>query len=314
MGNPLISICIPAYKRVEYLSRLLNSIVSQKFADFEVVVTDDSPDQQVEKLCRSFESTLPITYFRNDQQLGTPGNWNESIRRARGQWIKLMHDDDWFVDDSSLGKLAEATIDHSGSFIVCPYINVFLETGKEETVYPGDWRIGTVARYPQVLMAKNCIGPPSVTLHRNDGRFIYDTHTKWVVDIDFYIRRLQTEKLHVVKDPLVKVGISQEQVTFSCVRHADVEIPENFYLFSKYDWRFLNHLLVYDFCWRLLRNFNIGTVEQIRAAGYKEDLPVVVHHIIGFQRRVPSFFLKRGVISKGLMFLHFCFNRNKLPK
>jgi len=47
-----ISICIPAYKNVGFLERLLHSISIQSFADYEVVITDDSPDDSVKNLYR----------------------------------------------------------------------------------------------------------------------------------------------------------------------------------------------------------------------------------------------------------------------
>jgi glycosyltransferase involved in cell wall biosynthesis len=46
--NPKISICIPTYKQVDKLEVLLRSIDSQTFRDFEVIVSDDSPDMDVE--------------------------------------------------------------------------------------------------------------------------------------------------------------------------------------------------------------------------------------------------------------------------
>jgi len=74
--TPFISICIPAYKRVHYLQRLLDSIDFQSYKNFEVVITDDSPDDQVEKLVHSYLQTLPVKYFRNEKSLGTPENCN----------------------------------------------------------------------------------------------------------------------------------------------------------------------------------------------------------------------------------------------
>ena len=86
-----LSICIPAYKNTTHLERLLESVKQQSFCDFEVVITDDSPDDTVQQLVSTFANSLPIRYFRNQQQLGTPENWNESIRHANGKWIKIMH-------------------------------------------------------------------------------------------------------------------------------------------------------------------------------------------------------------------------------
>ena len=48
--TPLISICIPAYKRAAFIKRLLDSIAIQSFQDYEVVITDDSPGDDVEQV------------------------------------------------------------------------------------------------------------------------------------------------------------------------------------------------------------------------------------------------------------------------
>src|SRR5882762_218068 len=125
-----ISICIPAYKRVSFLRRLLDSIQVQTYRHFEVVVTDDSPDNEVFELCRAHFLTGSIRYFKNEKKLGTPENWNESIRRARGEWIKLMHDDDWFANPVALKIFAEAVSQNPGKdFFFSCYSDVYLDEG-----------------------------------------------------------------------------------------------------------------------------------------------------------------------------------------
>src|SRR5580658_11022921 len=118
MSSIMISVCVPAFKRTDFLQRLLESISIQTFRDFEVVITDDSPDQAVRDLCDSYSGRFPLTYVRNERPLGTPENWNEAIRRSSGEWIKVMHDDDWFADKDSLGVFAAAAQGHpEASFI-----------------------------------------------------------------------------------------------------------------------------------------------------------------------------------------------------
>lgn len=311
--RPFISICIPAYKRVEYLSRLLHSIAEQEFQDFEVILTDDSPDPSVKQLADQFSSRFSLRYLKNEPALGTPENWNEGMRNARGEWIKLIHDDDWFSDSKSLGRYAAAAGSNPEALIIAPYTNVFLDEEREQTVFPENWRIRKIEKVPFALIARNCIGPPSVIMHRNDGKLFYDKATKWVVDIDFYIRRLPEERIVVLDQPAVKVGISKEQVTFSCVHHPEVEIPENLYLFDKAGWFQLQDILVYDFCWRLLRNLNIRKEEQIAAAGYKGKIPVIVSRMISSQALWPSFILRIGIFSKSLMLIHYFRNRKLIP-
>src|SRR5690349_12185678 len=113
--SPLISVCIPAYKHIDFLKRLLDSLTVQSFRDFEVVITDDSPDDSVKNLSAQYLNILPLRYFRNPVALGTPENWNEGIRQAKGQWIKLIHDDDWLASEHSLKLFADAINDNPGA-------------------------------------------------------------------------------------------------------------------------------------------------------------------------------------------------------
>ena len=56
---PFFSICIPAYKNTDYLKRLLDSISIQTFRDFEVIITDDSPDETVSTFINNYNAIKP---------------------------------------------------------------------------------------------------------------------------------------------------------------------------------------------------------------------------------------------------------------
>ena len=70
--HPFISICIPAYKHIDYVERLLTSLLDQTFTDFEVIITDDSPDESVSNLVTDYSNRLNLHYFKNTKALGTP--------------------------------------------------------------------------------------------------------------------------------------------------------------------------------------------------------------------------------------------------
>src|SRR5690242_13870038 len=133
MNTPYISICIPAYKRVAYLKRLLDSISVQTYTNYEVIITDDSPTENVLDFIKNYKSIQTIFYFKNSFNAGTPENWNESISKAKGNWIKLMHDDDWFASPDSLQLFYNATLSSNNCpFIFCAYNNV-LENSEKKT-------------------------------------------------------------------------------------------------------------------------------------------------------------------------------------
>ena len=52
MGKPKISICIPAYNNAEEVRRLLDSIFKQTFQDWEIILTDDSTNEEISVLVK----------------------------------------------------------------------------------------------------------------------------------------------------------------------------------------------------------------------------------------------------------------------
>ncbi len=312
MAQPTISICIPAYKRTDFLKRLLDSIAIQNYSSFEVLVTDDSPGTEVEDLCKLYNSKFSLQYFRNTTQLGTPENWNEAIRKAKGEWIKLMHDDDWFSRPDALGKFASVAEQDNSAMIFSSYYDVFLSSGKEKKVIPDGIRFRQLKKESATLLSRNIIGPPSVVIHRNDGKHLYDPKLKWLVDVDMYIRRLQNNKIIYLPEALIKVGVGDEQVTASVHGAAEVEIPEHFYFLEKTGIQRLRHMLVYDYWWRFIRNFSIMDESMLKKFGYQGNLHPVLKSMMNWQKRIPHFLLKSGFASKPIMFLHFLLHRHKL--
>ena len=101
---PKVSICIPAYNRADRLKKAIDSVLLQSFTDYEIVITDDSPDTLVEELVSGYNLPNKIKYYKNAVTLGSPENWNEAIRKATGKYIKILHHDDWLNFDDSLEK------------------------------------------------------------------------------------------------------------------------------------------------------------------------------------------------------------------
>ncbi|MGJ7031687.1 glycosyltransferase family 2 protein [Niabella hirudinis] len=310
--QPFISICVPAYQRPLYLKRLLDSIVIQDFEDYEVIVTDDSPDDTVRDLCASFDGIRHLTYHKNPTPLGTPSNWNAAIKQAKGAWIKLMHDDDWFAGSDALQQFAACAKANDDAFIFSAYSNVYEHNGPEKEMLPQKSRIRQTIKEPTVILAHNFIGPPSTTLHRNDGRHWYDPKLKWLVDIDMYQRRMQTDRLVYINKPLIKFYVSHTQVTAYTKNVGKVEIPEHFYFLEKTGIAKLRNLLVYDYNWRFIRNFNISNQDRIAQYGYNGPIHPVINAMIRTQSKIPRALLNNSFASKALMFLHYIRNRNRI--
>ena len=303
---PLISICIPAYRRLEYLQRLFNSIAIQTYKNYEVIITDDSPDNSVEAFIKDYRGIQNFHYFRNIKTLGTPENWNEAIRKANGIWIKLMHDDDWFADENSLQLFYEATLKNSEcSFIFSAYNNISEGNKFQEKVSLNLIGKLLLKWSPFNLFRKQFVGNPSCTLIRKDIDLFYDNRFQWVVDFEFYIRcLLKVKKYFYINQHLINVGINDEQVTKYTFRKSDVEIPENHLMIEKMGFHILRNIFVYDYYWRLYRNLEIISAKDIEKY-YSKPLHPLLKQMINSQRKIPTGILKVGMFSKLFMFQNY---------
>lgn len=94
---PKVSICIPTYKRPDLLKVAIDSCLAQTFQDFEIVVSDNSPDNRSEEMVRSISANRPIRYVRNTTDLGQAVNVNKLFALAAGEFLVLVHDDNFQV-------------------------------------------------------------------------------------------------------------------------------------------------------------------------------------------------------------------------
>jgi len=309
---PAISICIPAYKNKAYLIRLLDSIKIQEFKNFEVVVSDDSPDSELETCLESYKTHFRIIYFKNHIPLGSPANWNKSIHLAKGKWIKIMHDDDWFVNEKALGVFYEATQESNDEdFIFSGFINHNLNTGTNSPFvirFFDEWMLKT---QPLYLFRTNYIGHPSTTLIRNNRSDWFDVNVKWVVDIAFYMKVLsEGKKCKVIDEPLVFIGVGLDQITKQAFRNPAIEIPENLYLLNKLGAGCLANIFVYDYYWRLIRNLRIAGVEDVKKYESNAAIPKSLVQMIQVQQKLnQAWLVKSGIYSKLTMSICYILER-----
>lgn len=281
----------------------MQSIAGQTFTDYEVIITDDSPDDSVANFLRQNYTDPRIQYYKNVAPLGTPENWNEGIRQATGDWIKLMHDDDWFATENALKHFHEAVMTNNAGFYFCAYNNVYLDKSTTELVTLPNARWKRVKNFVPALYARNIIGPPSVVLVKKDIANRYDKRMKWLVDIDYYIQVLKVERAVYIKEPLVNVGIGKEQVTQYTHNKPEVEIPEGLLMQSKLSESAFRNILYYDAWWRLVRNLGIRDLESFRQYAIGLQVPKPIERMIVFQKALPKGLIKTGVFSKLFMFL-----------
>ena len=95
------SVTIPAYK-AKYLAEAVESVLSQDFNDYELVIINDCSPEGVEEAIRPFISNPHVKYFRNQENFGAfnvVDNWNRCLENCSGDYIICMGDDDCLKPD-----------------------------------------------------------------------------------------------------------------------------------------------------------------------------------------------------------------------
>ncbi|HEX8979465.1 MAG TPA: glycosyltransferase [Parasulfuritortus sp.] len=95
--NLFWSVTIPVCDRIDYLEQTISSVVSSYGeADLEVVVVDNASvlTEDIIKIINKIDDSR-IRHARYYERVGMAENWNRCIQSAKGEWIHILHDDDY---------------------------------------------------------------------------------------------------------------------------------------------------------------------------------------------------------------------------
>jgi glycosyltransferase involved in cell wall biosynthesis len=260
--RPSISVCIPAYEMhglgSGFLKESLDILAAQDFRDFEVVVSDHSKDDAIEKLCGSYGDTLRVTYARNERGRGNLGaNFNNAILHAKGKVIKMLMQDDFLLGADSLRRVAEAFDGGKDGWLVTATIRT--RDGKE---FYGPF-------YPywnnRMHRGNNTISSPSVLAFTNTDPLPFDEDVTWNLDCDYY-KRLHERygEPRILDSILVANRIGAHQVSSTRTRE-DLQDAEYAYMLRKHGERNPGPLMFLRACSR----FRDRTKRALKAA-YKK--------------------------------------------
>jgi len=222
------SICIPCYEMqgrgLECLDFSLERIFRQTLKDIEVVISDDSENDKIEKLCSNWSELLNIKYIKNQGKKGSSANANNAIQNASGEIIKILCQDDYFIDSNSL-QLTLDSFDFQKNWLVSSYwhskdhINVFRQQ---------------IPKWNNRIYFDNTIGTHSSLSFINKNPILFDENLSWYMDCEYYFRLfLRYGEPQILEDPTVVQLLWPGQVTNTLVTDELVRNEQN-YIMNKY--------------------------------------------------------------------------------
>jgi glycosyltransferase involved in cell wall biosynthesis len=177
-----LSIAVPVYECHGigwlYLTELFNSIVKQSEKDIEVVISDQSTDDNIKDLCVYYSKFLNVKYVSGHHlKRSNSPNTNNAILNCSCDMIKVIFQDDFFIDESGITKLIDAF--NSGS-------NWILSGSAHCTNIHSLYK-PFVPRYTsKIIEGDNTISSPSVMSFR--GKHLFDENLVMLMDCEMYKR------------------------------------------------------------------------------------------------------------------------------
>ena len=232
MGPPRVSICIPTYNGRAFLRQCLDSALAQTIVDFDVVVLDDASQDGTAEIAEEYALRDPrVRFYRNHENLGSVKNRNRCIELARGEWIKLLFQDNYLEPHCLASMLGALQPDiplavFKRIHIVEPGVPVDQRTGFERYVaehtlprrFPGCFLIrpdafaAHMAHYP----TENCIGEPTATLiHRSAFRRFgfFNPYLIQLNDWEYAARVAVHTGLCYIDEPLATIRLHASSTT-----------------------------------------------------------------------------------------------------
>lgn len=176
MADPLVSICIPTYNRANIITKAIDSALSQTYKNIEVIVVDNASTDNTEEIVSSY-SDPRLSYVRNSENLGLFGNFNRCIELYKGEYLHILHSDD-FIDPDFTEKCVGFFKEHPDVWLASTSSRVISSGISVETkVFESNTVLISPDGFRKILSDRCYIACPSVMVRRglyedtNVGKF-----------------------------------------------------------------------------------------------------------------------------------------------
>ncbi len=140
---PQVSVIIPTYNRARYIARAVESVLSQTYRDFEIIVVDDGSSDNTPQVLERYADRIRYVFQEN---AGPGAARNLGIRVSTGEYLAFLDSDDMWMP-SFLAKTAGALVAHPEVDLATTGMYVGPTDRKKVTlldgVEPGVWRLPT---------------------------------------------------------------------------------------------------------------------------------------------------------------------------
>jgi glycosyltransferase involved in cell wall biosynthesis len=206
--EPKVSVVIPAYNRAAVLIRVINSVLTQTFADYEILVIDDASTDNTSEVIKTFTDER-IVYLRHSANKGGAAARNTGIERSRGELIAFLDSDDQWSPDKlkKQVELFERADQNCG--VIYTALKVIYETDGTSEILPAEHR----GSFMNELLIANYVRTLSSAVVRRKYLDViggFDPELKSCQDWDLYLRLMKHCTFECINEPLTIYYVNKQ--------------------------------------------------------------------------------------------------------
>jgi len=263
----MVSVIIPTFNRGYIVAEAIESVLSQTYRDFEIIVVDDGSTDNTREVLEPYRDRIRYFYQENK---GVAGARNKGIEESRGAFIAFLDSDDIWLPEKL--ERQRQLFDH------CPELGLVYTRfwrvyygGQKKKLEPKDKYLKKGYIYPQVLFTY-LIWAGSVMARKDCfnrvGRF--NTSLPLVQDRDMWLRIAREFKISFVNEPLV-INRIQKDTVWASTSDTQRPMPEKEEMIRVAYRRFtrrekIRYFLTYRF--KLSTEYAKGAKSNLKAAKY----------------------------------------------
>jgi glycosyltransferase involved in cell wall biosynthesis len=147
---PRVSIGLPIYNGERFLVEALDSLLTQTYSDFELVISDNASIDKTEEICREYVNRdTRIRYYRNERNNGVDANFNRVFQLSTGEYFKWASADDLCKPEHLERCLA--ILDDDGSVVLAASKTRFIdEEGRTLDIHDPGWDLRSDNAYERL--------------------------------------------------------------------------------------------------------------------------------------------------------------------
>lgn len=117
--KPRVSVLMLTYNRPQYISRAIESVLSQDLSGWELLIVHDGPNEKVARVCQEWAARdSRIRYFHREKLGNIADANNYGLERAEADYIAILDDDDYFALPDKLRRQV-AFLDEHPEYVGC---------------------------------------------------------------------------------------------------------------------------------------------------------------------------------------------------